>query len=98
MDHDGRGAPSRTFAAGSVANILDTGLATNSEAFKCCRCKDSYRVEYHGRRPPWCPQLVFMEDVFCIRDPFAAGAGDSDAGEHVCIYGRLCRGGYTTLN
>lgn len=95
MSHeDGRGAPPRTFVAGSVANIDDTGLlATNSEAFKCCRCKGSYRVEYHGRRPPWCPQLVFMEDVFCIRDPFAAGAGDSDAGEHVCVHGRaFCQG------
>lgn len=43
---------------------------------ECYLCGVSHRVDYHGRRPPFCRQLVFMEDVFCMRDPFAAGGGE----------------------
>lgn len=45
-------------------------------AVSCYLCHDSFRVEYYGRKPPFCPQLIFMEDVYCIRDPFSSGGAE----------------------
>lgn len=44
-----------------------------SRSFTCSLCQESFRVDYRGRKPPFCPQLVFMEDVFCMKDPFSVG-------------------------
>ena len=50
-------------------------------SFTCSLCGECFRVDYHGRKPPFCPQLVFMEDVFCMRDPFSIGGGADAAGD-----------------
>ncbi|CAM9667743.1 unnamed protein product [Ascophyllum nodosum] len=42
-------------------------------SFTCSLCRETFRVDYHGRKPPFCPELVFMEDVFCMMDPFSGG-------------------------
>ena len=57
-----------------------TGGAINTARppFICSFCGESFRVDYHGRKPPFCPQVVFMEDVFCMRDPFSAGGGGGE--------------------
>ncbi|CAM9565548.1 unnamed protein product [Discosporangium mesarthrocarpum] len=43
-------------------------------SFQCQLCRQEFRTDFLGRRPPYCPQLVFTEDVFCVRDPFVSRA------------------------
>ncbi|CAM9671933.1 unnamed protein product, partial [Choristocarpus tenellus] len=44
---------------------------TNS--FFCQVCAQEFPADYYGRRPWYCPQVAFLEDVFCIKDPFISG-------------------------
>ncbi|CAM9496605.1 unnamed protein product [Ectocarpus sp. 12 AP-2014] len=73
-----------THAAYGPPRALSATLAkgTAKSSFTCSLCGESFRVDYHGRKPPFCPQLVFMEDVYCMRDPFSVGGGGGATGEN----------------
>lgn len=51
---------------------------SSGRSFTCSLCQEIFRVDYHGRKPPFCPQLVFMEDVFCMKDPFSVGGEEGE--------------------
>lgn len=44
------------------------------DSFQCTVCGERYEYSYHGQRPPFCPQVAFLEAVFVRRDPFASYA------------------------
>lgn len=73
------GSPAAVAAA--VASLNNSGSPRSS--FTCSLCRECFRVDYYGRKPPFCPQLVFMEDVFCMKDPFSVGGGGGQEGGNV---------------
>lgn len=73
--------PSWPAAGAGAASFNSTSKARSS--LTCSLCGECFRVDYYGRKPPFCPQLVFMEDVFCMKDPFSVGGGGGEEGEHV---------------
>lgn len=65
-------------ATNSAVNHGAGPVKTARPPFACSFCGETFRVDYHGRKPPFCPQVVFMEDVFCMKDPFSAGGGGGE--------------------
>ncbi|KJE96837.1 hypothetical protein CAOG_07099 [Capsaspora owczarzaki ATCC 30864] len=41
---------------------------------QCSLCAHPVPYDYTGKTPPFAPRVVFLEDVFAIRDPFAVAA------------------------
>lgn len=72
------GAPPGSAAAAAIRST------PKASSFTCSLCGECFRVDYHGTKPPFCPQLVFMEDVYCMKDPFSVGGG-GEAGESVSL-------------
>lgn len=75
------GAGAENATRPGLAATASRGISKAS-SFTCSLCGEAFRVDYHGRKPPFCPQLVFMEDVYCMKDPFSVGGG-GEAGENV---------------
>ncbi|CAI5463759.1 unnamed protein product [Closterium sp. Yama58-4] len=42
--------------------------------FTCTLCKLEARYDYLGRRPPFAPQIAFLEDGYICRDPFESSS------------------------
>ncbi|CAM9496991.1 unnamed protein product, partial [Laminaria digitata] len=72
---------SQALIGGALSPAINNSTGENKTArppFACSCCGETFRVDYHGRKPPFCPQVVFMEDVFCMKDPFSAGGGGGE--------------------
>jgi hypothetical protein len=46
--------------------------ANNNKYFTCARCAITVPYHYHGRKPNFAPQMIFLEDAFVAFDPYAA--------------------------
>ncbi|CAM9858909.1 unnamed protein product, partial [Hapterophycus canaliculatus] len=72
MAHYRRGGPGGADNRATSGSVAVPGSSTpNAPSFTCLLCGECFRVDYHGRKPPFCPQMVFMEDVYCMKDPFS---------------------------
>ena len=45
-------------------------MHNQSSLFQCSLCDVATNYTYFGRTPPDSPLVTFLEDVFCIKDPF----------------------------
>mmetsp|Transcript_23968 Transcript_23968/g.31183 ORF Transcript_23968/g.31183 Transcript_23968/m.31183 type:complete len:117 (-) Transcript_23968:282-632(-) len=35
---------------------------------KCSHCELEYPFDYVGRQPPYAPEIIFLEDAYCLKD------------------------------
>jgi len=38
--------------------------------FTCNICKSEFPYEYFGTKPPFHPRVIFLEEVYAMKDPF----------------------------
>uniref|UniRef100_A0A7S3D3U6 Cysteine-rich DPF motif domain-containing protein 1 n=1 Tax=Palpitomonas bilix TaxID=652834 RepID=A0A7S3D3U6_9EUKA len=59
----------------------------SGQKFTCSICMQDYPFEYFGKKPPFQNDVVYVEDVYVLRDPFHSL---HSKGERVVCMGGRC--------
>eukprot|EP00026_Physarum_polycephalum_P024218 Phypoly_transcript_30339.p1 GENE.Phypoly_transcript_30339~~Phypoly_transcript_30339.p1 ORF type:complete len:104 (+),score=8.10 Phypoly_transcript_30339:27-338(+) len=67
-------------------------MSKQPQKFTCKVCKVDFPFEYYGTKPPFHPRVVFLEDIYAIKDPFypdpkplCLGSKCTLCGEPTCV-------------
>ncbi|XP_028414413.1 cysteine-rich DPF motif domain-containing protein 1-like [Dendronephthya gigantea] len=57
----------------------------HSMVFQCKNCNFSTHYDYFGKQPPFCKEIILLESVYVIKDPFTRETGIVILGGHCAL-------------
>ena len=53
--------------------------------FQCKNCEFTTHYKYFGKQPPFCREIILLEDAYVVKDPFTREGGFMVIGSHCSL-------------